>query len=181
MFRGKKVYFKALEKEGLKKRVEWINDSDIQATLNYDYPTSLARTEKWFDKNILDVTRREFEIYTIDGDEYIGFCGLIDIKVPVMKAEFYAVIGEKSYWSGGYGTDAYKILTNYGFKELGLNRIYGYQLVHNYGAHRVIEKLGWEREGLLRQDLFSHGKVHDRYLVSIIRSDWEKLDIYKEQ
>lgn len=179
MLKGEKIYLKLIEKEGLNKRVEWINDSEIQKTLNYDYPTSIARTEMWFSKTIGNLTRRDFEIYTTKDNNYIGFCGLIDIKFPVMKAEFYAVIGDKSYWSGGFGTEVYKILVDYGFKELGLNKIYGYQLVHNNAAHRVVEKLGWKRDGLLRQDLYSHGQIVDRYAVSILRSDWEKNELYK--
>jgi RimJ/RimL family protein N-acetyltransferase len=180
MLKGNKVYLKLIEKEGLGKRVEWINDPDIQKTLNYDYPTSLARTESWFYKVVMDLTRRDFEVYDIENDKYIGFAGLMDIKYPVMKAEFYAVIGDKTYWRGGYGTEVYKILVDYGFKELGLNKIYGFQLLHNEGAHRVIEKLGWKRDGLLRQDLYSHGKIVDRYIVSILREDWAKSDVYKD-
>lgn len=178
MLKGKKIYLRLLEKDGLQKRVEWINDPDIQKTLNYDYPSSLARTEKWFDKIVMNLSRRDFEVYTIEDDEYIGFCGLMNIQMPVMKAELYAVIGNKDYWRGGYGTDIYRTLVNYGFLELGLNKIYGYQLTHNEGAHRVVEKLGWKRDGLLRQDLYSHGKIVDRYIVSILREDWKKQDSY---
>lgn len=178
MLKGKKIYLRLLEKDGLQKRVEWINDPEIQKTLNYDYPSSLARTEKWFDKIVMNLSRRDFEVYTIEDDEYIGFCGLMNIQMPVMKAELYAVIGNKDYWRGGYGTDIYRTLVNYGFLELGLNKIYGYQLTHNEGAHRVVEKLGWKRDGLLRQDLYSHGKIVDRYIVSILREDWKKQDSY---
>lgn len=175
MLRGSKVYLKPIEECDLEKRVEWINDSEIQNTLNYDVPTSLAKTKAWFNKILLDSSRREFSIYTVDTNEYIGFCGLIKIEVPVMKAEMHCVIGNKEYQRGGYGTEAYSLIQDYGFEELGLNRIYGYQLTHNNAAHRVVEKLGWKREGLLRNDLYSHGKLKDRYIVSITREDWELL------
>lgn len=175
MLVGKKVYLKIIEEEDIIKRTEWINDPEIQNTLNYDYPTSVSRTKAWFNKIVLDNSRREFSIFTIENNEYIGFCGLFDIKMPVMKAELHCVIGNKSYQHGGYGTETYKLLTDYGFQELGLNRIYGYQLLHNYAAHRVVEKLGWTREGLLRCDLYSHGIIKDRYIVSITRKDWEKI------
>lgn len=174
LLKGEKVYLKMMEEEDIPNRVKWINDPEVQDTLNYDIPTSVAKTRKWFDKILLDPSRREFSIFTLDG-RHIGFCGLFNIKVPVMKAEFHAVIGEKEYWRGGYGTDVYRTLVDYGFRELGLNKIYGYQLLHNYGAHRVVEKLGWVREGLLRQETYSHGTLKDVYMVSIIREDWLKL------
>lgn len=174
LLKGEKVYLKLMEEEDIPNRVKWINDSDVQNTLNYDIPTSVSKTKKWFDKILLDPTRREFSIFTLDG-QHIGFCGLFNMEIPAMKAELHAVIGKKEYWKGGYGTDVYRILVDYGFQELGLNKIYGYQLLHNYGAHRVVEKLGWVREGLLRQETYSHGVLKDVYVVSIIREDWLKL------
>ena len=173
--RGEKVYLKLIEEADMVKRAEWINDPTIQATLNYDVPTSVSKTKAWFHKIQLDASRREFSVFTVEGDEYIGFCGLINIQLPVMKAELHCVIGNRDYQHGGYGTEAYSLLQDYGFEELGLNRIYGYQLGHNAAAHRVVEKLGWKREGLLRNDLFSHGKLKDRYIVAITREDWEAM------
>ena len=179
LLKGEKVYLKLIEEKDMQQRAEWINDVGIQATLNYDIPTSVDKTKAWFHKIVLDNSRREFSIFTIDGDKYIGFCGIFNIQVPVMKGELHCVIGNKDYQHGGYGTDAYRILTNYGFRELGLNRIYGYQLTHNIAAHRVVEKLGWKREGILRQDVFSHGECHDVYVVGILREDWKNSNVYQ--
>lgn len=181
LFKGQKVYLKLFEEQDIPNRVRWINDPDIQFTLNYDIPTSIDKTKRWFANAVVDPTRREFSVFTVDGDKHIGFCGLFNIKVPVMKAELHCVIGEKEYWSGGYGTEAYKLLDEYGFVELGLNKIYGYQLLHNHGAHRVVEKLGWQREGLLRQETYSHGTVKDVYYVSILREDWLKVNNLTEE
>lgn len=175
LLNGKKVYLRLIEEEDLIKRTEWINNPDIQDTLNYDVPTSYAKTKAWFSKILLDNSRREFSIFVKENNEYIGFCGLFKIETPVMKAEMHCVIGNKQYQRGGYGTEAYDLLTEYGFKELGLNKIYGYQLLHNAAAHRVVEKLGWKRDGLLRQDVFSHGSIKDVWIVSIIKEDWESL------
>lgn len=174
LLRGKRVYLKLIEEEDLGKRVEWLNNPRIQKTLNYDYPVSLAKTQKWFHNKLMDDTRREFSVFNIDTDEHIGFAGLINIEKTTMKSELHAVIGDTKYWGGRSGIETYKLLMDYAFKELGLNKIYGYQLVHNKSAHRVVELLGWTRDGLLRQDLFSHGKLVDRYVVSILKEDWEE-------
>jgi hypothetical protein len=104
---------------------------------------------------------------------------LINITTKTKSAELHCVIGDTSYWKGGYGSETYKLLMDYGFEELGLNKIYGYQLLHNYGAHRVVEKLGWKREGLLRQEMYGHGKLHDVYYVACLREDWENWKINK--
>jgi len=179
MLTGKKVYLKLIEEKDMEQRANWINDSDIQNTLNYDMPTSGDKTRAWFRKIVLDSSRREFSIYTVDGNKYIGFCGIFNIEMPVMSGELHCVIGDKSYQSGGYGTEAYKLLVNYGFEELGLNKIYGYQLTHNFAAHRVVEKLGWQIEGVLRQYVYAHGKRHDVRVVGILREEWQNNDVYK--
>ena len=179
LLRSERLFLRLVEKPDLPQRVAWINDPEIQHTLNYDYPTSLARTEKWFDKAVMAPSRRDFSIFALETSECIGFGSLLNIDWLVKKAELSMVIGNRSYWGGGYGTESYKLLINYGFLELGLNKIYGYQLKHNHAAHRVVEKLGWTREGLLRQDLYSHGRIRDRYVVSILREVWQKLEIYK--
>lgn len=179
VLRGKRIFLRLIEREDLVQRVQWINDAAIQATLNYDYPVSLAKTEKWFDGIVMDPSRKDFSVFTIESNEYIGFSGFINIDKLVNKAEMYVVIGDRRYWGGGYGTETYRVTINYGFTELGLNKIYGYQLTHNQAAHRIVEKLGWQRDGLLRQDKYSHGRIVDRYMVSILREDWEKLDFYR--
>ncbi|MDY3007082.1 GNAT family protein, partial [Anaerococcus porci] len=174
---GNKIILKLIEKEDMKKRAEWINDIEIQATLNYDFPTSISKTQAWFQKAQMDSSRREFSIFNKETNEYIGFCGLFDIDYKARKAEHHCVIGNKAYHSKGYGIDAYKVIVNYGFKELGLNRIYAFQRTNNIAAHKLVEKLGWTREGLLREDLYSHGEIRDRYIISILRSEWKNNKI----
>lgn len=172
MLKGDKIYFKPVEKKDLEKRIEWINNSEIQLTLNYNTPISYGSAEAWYNRISSDRTRKEFSIFCIHNDEYIGFCGLINIDPQIRKGELHCVIGEKRYHNGGYGTESYKLLTEYAFLELGLNKVYGYQLVENSAAHRVVEKLGWKRDGCLRDDIFSHGMLRDRYVVSILRNEW---------
>lgn len=175
---GSRIRLVALERHHLKKRVEFINDPAVQATLNFDYPTSLSKTEAWLNKNVLSSTRVDFAIETLDREETIGFGGLIGIDKAVGKAELYIFIGDTSYWGGGYGSEGYKLITNYGFSELGLERIYQYQLEDNFRAISSVKKLGWSYEGLLRSDVISHGVVKNRWVASLLRDEWEKNSVY---
>lgn len=176
LLEGRRIYMKLIEREDLPIRVEWINDPRVGETLNFDYPTSLSRTEKWFEGVTLDKNRLDFTVFRRETDERIGACGFLDIDRLVMKAELYVLLGEKTLWGSGYGTEMYSLIVEYGFVELGLERIFGYQLKENAAAHRIVEKLGWKREGLLRRDLFSHGRPVDRYVVSILKEDWLNIE-----
>ena len=177
---GSRIKLLALEKEHLLDRVNFINDEVVQSTLNFDYPTSLAKTEAWFNKILLNRDRVDFTIKCVATDKNIGFGGFVGFDRVVKKAELYIFIGDREYWGGGYGRDGYKLITNYGFLELGLNKVYGYQLLHNDKASMAVDKLGWSVDGVLRDDLFSHGVLKSRSVVSILKREWEKLSIYDE-
>lgn len=177
---GSRIFLQLLEKEHLRKRVEFLNDIEVQETLNFDYPTSLAKTEAWFSKNVLSGNRVDFTFIRNDDSAVIGFGGFINIHARAQKAELYIFIGDKSCWGKGYGRDGYKLLVNYGFAELGLERIYLYQLSQNERAIKATTALGWKTEGLLRKDIWSHGELKDQYLLSILREEWEQNEIYAE-
>lgn len=180
VLKSSRIELVALEREHLKFRVDFINDSDVQSTLNFDYPTSLSKTEAWFSKNCLSSNRFDFTVLDRKTKKVIGFVGFLDINYKASKAEHYIFIGDKNYWSKGFGGETYKLLTNYAFIELGLNRLYGYQLENNVKAEGCIKKIGWTIEGLLRDDIFSHGVIKSRKVISILRSEWEKNNIYRE-
>lgn len=175
---GKRVSLELLEREHLRKRVEFLNDPDVQETLNFDYPTSLGKTEAWYAKNVLASNRVDFAFVRNDTSQVIGFGGLINIDSRARKAELYIFIGDKSCWGKGYGRDGYKLLINYAFAQLGLVRIYLYQLADNHKAIKATEALGWNTEGLLRKDIWSHGELKDQYVLSILRDEWKDNDIY---
>jgi ribosomal-protein-alanine N-acetyltransferase len=75
------------------------------------------------------------------------------------------------YWNHGYTTEAAQALVNYGFDELGLNRIEAGHYRRNPASGRVMEKIGMQREGLLRQHLFKWGQFEDRVVYGMLASD----------
>jgi RimJ/RimL family protein N-acetyltransferase len=169
---GEKIHIRPVEESDLPLRVEWINNPIIQRTLNFDYPFSLAKARVWLQTVVKDPLRRDMTIVLKQENLPIGFGGFLNIDLNVRKAELYIAIGDSSYWGTGHGRDGYELITRYGFLELGLNRIYGYQLTFNLSAMRQVENLGWVREGVLRQDVLTHGELKDRAVVSILREEW---------
>src|SRR5690606_40666448 len=117
----------------------------------------------------LDLAHRDLHSFpTRRSSDLIGFGGFININAKARKAELYIFIGDKSCWGKGFGRDGYKLLVNYGFAELGLERIYLYQLADNERAVKATAALGWKTEGLLRKDIWSHGELKDQLLLSIL-------------
>ena len=83
-------------------------------------------------------------------------------------------MGETAYKGKGVAKEASRLILSYGFGKLGLNRIYLFTEVENEDAQKLFERVGFVREGILRNDIISHGKYVDRIVYSILREDWER-------
>lgn len=172
MLIGKKVYIRLMEEDDVPYRVKWINNPEIRHTLNFDYPISEIGTRKWLHNVAGNPSRRDFIVCDKKTDKPLGYGGFINIDVKNEKAESYMGIGEKSSHGKGIGYEIRTILLNYAFYELNLNKVYAYVWKENKAMVRLNEKVGFQIEGLLRQDILSHGEKRDRYIMGILRSEY---------
>jgi RimJ/RimL family protein N-acetyltransferase len=85
-------------------------------------------------------------------------------------------IGDKKYWSLGYGTEAMKLVLKHGFETLNLNRIFLRVYENNPRAIRSYEKAGYVHEGRMRQGHYQDGQYVDVLFMSVLRSEWENLE-----
>ncbi|UCC45597.1 MAG: GNAT family N-acetyltransferase, partial [Candidatus Zixiibacteriota bacterium] len=60
----------------------------------------------------------------------------------------------------------------FGFRQLNLKRIQAHVLPHNPASSRILDKVGFTREGRLRSFMFRRRRWHDLYIYSILREDW---------
>ena len=79
----------------------------------------------------------------------------------------------RPFWGHGIMSNAVKAMTAYGFETLGFIRIYAQVYKGNDASARVLEKAGYQLEGLLRQATLKQGVPIDHYLYAILREEWE--------
>ena len=89
--------------------------------------------------------------------QFIGFCGLK--YLPDLKETDLGYRMMSAYWGKGLATEAGRAVMEYGWQTLGLKRIIAMVLPENQGSVRVLEKLGFVREGIYEED----GEVADLY------------------
>ena len=142
------VTIRKFEREDIPKKVEWINNPENNQFLHYDIPLEVERTQKWFDNNV-GRTDRYDAVIEVDGVA-CGTIGLLSIDKKNNKAEYYIAMGETSLKGKGVSTQASKLILEYGFKKLGLNRIYLFTETGNIPAQRLFEKVGFVKEGCIR-------------------------------
>ncbi|CAM3753212.1 MULTISPECIES: GNAT family N-acetyltransferase [Paenibacillus] len=72
------------------------------------------------------------------------------------------------YWRQGYAREAASAVLSFGFQELGLDRVGAVVFIDNDASHALLNRLGFEKEGLLRKYIHQNGKSYDTYIYSLI-------------
>ncbi len=76
-------------------------------------------------------------------------------------------------WGHGYATEAARALLRWAFDTLALNRVQAETDTRNVASARVLEKLGFVREGTLREDCVVNGEVSHSWVYGLIRREWQ--------
>jgi len=176
MIQGEKVRLRAIERSDIQRFVRWLNDPEVTQFLLISSPLSTAMEEKWFD-NQIQIAPSSGQILAIEvlvGDEWvhIGNTGLHDVDAVSRNAEFGIVIGEKAYWSRGYGTAATRLTLKHGFENLNLHRIFLHVYANNPRAIKTYEAAGFTREGVLRQGVYKNGRYLDMLVMAMLQPEW---------
>jgi [ribosomal protein S5]-alanine N-acetyltransferase len=117
--------------------------------------------------------RRQFHLGVVwrESDELIGLARL-GITTPQHR-EADIGYGLRLDWTGeGIATEAAELLLQFGFVELGLHRIFAFHHPDNIASRRVLEKIGMQREGRLRENLLEHGRWRDSVLHAVLEHEW---------
>jgi RimJ/RimL family protein N-acetyltransferase len=177
LFRGELVRLTAEDPETIAKLdVRWQRDSEFMRLADNDPILFSSQKkiredlEKRFEKG-LKPERYPFSVHTLDGDQLIGFFGLY-VELIHSEAWVGIGIGERDFWSKGYGTDMMKVCLRYAFMELGVQRISLGLHAYNERALRSYEKAGFQLEGRTRQDVMREGKRTDTLWMGILRDEW---------
>lgn len=105
-----------------------------------------------------------------ENNKLIGICCLGDFDVNARRAEIgYDLI--ESHWNKGYATEAIKKIVEFGLKEMNLNRIEAFITPGNDSSVRVLEKVGFKIEGIVRERDLIKGKLEDGIIMGILKRD----------
>ena len=99
----------------------------------------------------------------------IGTVGFNALSPKHRRAEIGYEI-HPDYWRKGYTSEAVRRVLHYGFNELGLTRIGAVVFTENDASNQLLTKLGFEREGVLRDYMYQNGIAHDTYVYSLLKN-----------
>ena len=105
-------------------------------------------------------------------DKLIGSVTLFHIDLTHRRAEIGYAQG-RAYWGQGYMQEALKAVLNHAFEILNLHRIEADVDPRNAASVRTLERLGFQREGYLRERWQVNGEIQDAFFYGLLRPDWD--------
>ncbi len=152
----------------------WVDDPEIVRLLGgVPYPFSLAAEEAAIREGLANGWEQgvHLSIEAMDGAEpaLIGSIGLGNLHAEHRRGVLGVLIGEREYWSRGYGTDLMRTFTRFIFETMPVDRVYLKTLDWNYRAQRCFEKAGFRRYGTSRRGEYSF------VLMEITRANFNNL------
>lgn len=152
---------------------QWRNQDDVAIYDQSEFlrPRSYEEIESWSQRLIDGYTYVAYDV-----DVAIGTIALMNVDTRNRHAELAIVIGNKDYWSKGFGTQMMKQLLEYAFEGMNLRRAYLHVFAFNKRAIGLYEKFGFKHEGTLRDMLYRNGKYHDVYAYGLMKDEYKSID-----
>lgn len=168
MYEGKLVRLRAFDNADLMHLVDYSNDYQVMrgASGSILYPSTVDDEARMMGNNTSYTSGEyQFAVETLAEGRLIGKCGFIKVNWKNRVGELAILLGEKGCHGKGYGTDAVITLCRFGFEEMNLHKIKATVFSFNKAAIRCYEKCGFEKEGILKKEIYREGAYHDVVLM----------------
>lgn len=166
---GEKCYLSPCRAEDSEKWTEWFNDLEVTLPLGDEAytPFSLEKCQESV-KHVIQNQEHVFTIVDSESNAPIGRCLLFSIDWVNRHAMLGIFIGEKTFWSKGYGQEAVTLLVDYAFTLLNLNSLMLGAMAFNERAIQCYKKVGFKEIGRRRQARIIGEQKYDGILMDIL-------------
>jgi RimJ/RimL family protein N-acetyltransferase len=170
---GKRVFLSQVLREDVPLFARWFSDLELTAYLGaMGTSFTIAQEYEWFEGLARSQDNKTFAIVVREGQRLIGSCSLSRSDSRAGVGELGIAIGDKAAWGQGYGTEAVRLLCDYGFTFLNLHMIYLWHAGFNERGHRAYLKAGFKIAGRLREARTFAGRRYDDVLMDITRDEF---------
>jgi ribosomal-protein-alanine N-acetyltransferase len=151
--------------------------SDPHYLQYYSWENRTAKEVKDFVQMFLnqqqESPRKKFQLAVTlkSSQQLIGSCGLRLDSPDARQADIGYELSPL-HWGGGYATEAATAMVHFGFQTHKLHRLWSWCIADNHRSARVLEKLGMQLEGRLRQNEYFKGRWWDTLMYGMLESEW---------
>lgn len=142
-------------------------------TARFSLQAEAARLIDMFQKNFHEKRGIRWGIKLKENQRIIGTIGLNGLQLKNKRAEIgYEV--HPAYWRKGIASEAIEEVLRFSYDQLDLFRIGAVVYPENEASVRLLKKIGFMNEGLLRGYILQNNHNHDTYVLSLLKPEWEK-------
>jgi RimJ/RimL family protein N-acetyltransferase len=174
LLEGKNVNLRVMEKEDLPLFTEWFNSIEFSGEYFSPIQMSRAEVEKFYESTLFEM--KVFIVEKKDGSE-IGYFLHFNMLEPYAKMQEIGYGIVPSERGKGYCTEAAQLMVDYLFLSKDIARIQATTHYKNVASQKVLEKVGFKREGTLRKIALIWGELTDMFIFSILREEWKEPKI----
>jgi diamine N-acetyltransferase len=172
---GEKVALGPLRRDLAGTYARWMNQLEVRRGLDHRGISTRQSQEKWVDENVergakREPTATEFTVYDRSDSVPVGTAGLFDIVHADGRAEFGIYLGERR--GQGLGTEATRLVLDFGFHVLHLRNVLLETLEWNVAGLTAYERAGFRRIGVRRGAVMSRGRPTDVVLMDAVTQDF---------
>ncbi len=155
----------------------WMNDPEVTKYNTHGIYTYFYKDFEDFKQVILN--KEIFFWAIIVDDKYIGNVCLQSLDLINRKAEIAILIGDREYWNKGIATEAFMFVIRHGFEKMNLNKLYIGTPENNTGMIKVAKKLGMQKEGQLRSEMYFDFEYQDVVRYSMLKGEYKSVRFLK--
>lgn len=172
LFYGERLRLRKMSLEDVPIYHQWRNDMEVMYFTNpaldvYTY----ADTESFVQAIIESHYAKSYVIEEWESEKPIGVTALTNIDYKNRNAECIIDIGDKNYWGKGFGREAFQLLLDYAFLEMNLHKVYLRVFSFNERAIRLYQKLGFQTEGELKEQIYRNGSWHGIVYMGLLKKN----------
>ena len=175
---GKNLYLAALERKDCKKLYEDSEYDFANPTESILFGYSVEKSDEWYEE-IQKLLRENVNIRLgifLNNDTVIGDVALQSIDDKNRSCSIGIGIAKIENRCNGYGTEAIKLILDYGFSNVGMERVTASTLEINIPAQKSLEKLGFTLEGKARKAAYFKGKRYDKLHYGLLAEEWRPIE-----
>lgn len=166
---GNSVNLRTVEEEDIEFIRDTYNHPEVRTYISNWTPANKEQEREFFENVVCG--DEGVQLLVTHDEEPIGMIGLQPKEQPnVMEIGLWL---HPDYHGNGYGTEASRLIVDHAFSELGVHRVKARAMDNNPGSNRIWEKLGFQKEGKLRENMLHEGEYRDTNVYGILEDEWE--------
>ena len=174
-FEGKNLYFAPIDNQNLELCTKWMNDETLTRGLGQ---TSNIYTEiserEYMEEQSKKINNYQFYVVRKNDDKILGIYDLHNVQQIHQFAEAGGFIGEIDERGKGYGSEALRMICDFGFNIINLNTIVGRIFSFNFGSIKSAENVGFKKVGEISNRYYYRGKFYNEIILQITKEEFYK-------